>query len=135
VGRHEGAGPLSGSAQARLRMPTFSAIQKWRPWNPFSRRLGGKFLRFRMPTHGREIAASNRRTYRRSCLPLPLVVCSPPSGQGSLWSTQEGNMFEQTDSALVMTLLALGGIALMADEKLGSTCLQMVKWIRTRGRH
>ena len=43
-------------------------------------------------------------------------------------------MFEQTDSALVMTLLALGGIALMADEKLGSTCLHMVKWIRTRGR-
>ena len=25
-------------------------------------------------------------------------------------------MFEQTDAALVMTLLALGGIALMADE-------------------
>ena len=44
-------------------------------------------------------------------------------------------MFEQTDSALVMTLLALGGIALMADDKLASTCLQMVKWIRTRGRH
>ncbi|HNO35111.1 MAG TPA: hypothetical protein PKK30_12390, partial [Nitrospira sp.] len=39
--------PLSGSAQARLRMPTLSAIQKWRPWNPFSRRLGGEFLRFR----------------------------------------------------------------------------------------
>lgn len=68
-------------------------------------------------------------------VPLPLVVYSPPSGQGSLWSTQEGDMFEQTDSALVMTLLALGGIALMADEKLGSSCLQMVKWIRTRGRH
>ncbi len=44
-------------------------------------------------------------------------------------------MFEQTDSALVMTLLALGGIALMADEKLGSNCLQMVKWIRRRGKH
>ena len=27
VGRHEGAGPLSGSAYARLRMPTLSAIR------------------------------------------------------------------------------------------------------------
>lgn len=44
-------------------------------------------------------------------------------------------MFEQTESALVMTLLALGGIALMADEKLGSTCVQLVKWLRTRGKH
>lgn len=43
-------------------------------------------------------------------------------------------MFEQTESALVMTLLALGGIALMADEKLETTCLQMVKWMRRRGR-
>ena len=74
-------------------------------------------------------------TYRRSYRPLPLVVYSPPPGQGSLWSTQEDHMFEQTDAALVMTLLALGGIALMADEKLGTTCLQMVKWIRTRGRY
>ncbi len=44
-------------------------------------------------------------------------------------------MFEQTEAALVMTLLALGGIALMADEQLGSTCLQMVKWMRRRGKH
>ncbi|WP_281412670.1 hypothetical protein [Nitrospira defluvii] len=44
-------------------------------------------------------------------------------------------MFEQTEAALVMTLLALGGIALMADEKLGSACVQMVKWLRTRGKH
>ena len=43
-------------------------------------------------------------------------------------------MFEQTESALVMTLLALGGIALMADDKIETTCVQMVKWIRTRGR-
>ncbi len=43
-------------------------------------------------------------------------------------------MFEQTEAALVMTLLALGGIALMADEKLGTTCLEMVKWMRRRGR-
>ena len=68
-------------------------------------------------------------------VPPPLVVYSPPRIQGSLWATQEARMFEQTEAALVMTLLALGGIALMADEKLGSTCLQMVKWIRTRGRH
>ena len=54
--------------------------------------------------------------------------------QVSLWSTQEGRMFEQTESALVMTLLALGGIALMADDKIETTCVQMVKWIRTRGR-
>lgn len=43
-------------------------------------------------------------------------------------------MFEQTESALVMTLLALGGIALMADERIGTTCMQMVKWIRSRSR-
>ena len=43
-------------------------------------------------------------------------------------------MFEQTEAALVMTLLALGGIALMADESIETTCMQMVKWIRTRGR-
>lgn len=41
-------------------------------------------------------------------------------------------MFEQTEFALVMTLLALGGVALMADEKIETTCVQMVKWIRTR---
>ena len=67
--------------------------------------------------------------------PPPLVVYSPLRFQGSLWSTQEGRMFEQTEAALVMTLLALGGIALMADEKLGSACVQMVKWLRTRGKH
>ena len=39
-------------------------------------------------------------------------------------------MFEQTDFAVVMTLLALGGIALMADEKIETTCMQMVKCIR-----
>ena len=43
-------------------------------------------------------------------------------------------MFEQNEFALVMTLLALAGIALMADEKIETTCVQMVKWIRTRGR-
>ena len=43
-------------------------------------------------------------------------------------------MFEQSDAALVMTLLALGGISLMADESIGTTCMQMVKWLRTRGR-
>ena len=43
-------------------------------------------------------------------------------------------MFEQTEAALVMTLLALGGIALMADESIETTCMQMVKWLRTRGR-
>ena len=43
-------------------------------------------------------------------------------------------MFEQTEAAVVMTLLALGGIALMADESIGTTCMQMVKWLRTRGR-
>lgn len=73
-------------------------------------------------------------TYRGQGEPPPLVVYSPPPNQVSLWFTQEGRMFEQTESALVMTLLALGGIALMADDKLGTTCLQMVKWIRTRGR-
>lgn len=43
-------------------------------------------------------------------------------------------MFEQTEFAPVMTLLALIGIALMADEKIETTCMQMVKWIKTRGR-
>lgn len=43
-------------------------------------------------------------------------------------------MFEQTEFAVVMTLLALAGIALMADEKIETTCVQVVKWIRTRGR-
>ncbi len=43
-------------------------------------------------------------------------------------------MFEQTEAALVMTLLAVAGIALMADENIGTTCRQMVKWIRTRGK-
>jgi hypothetical protein len=42
-------------------------------------------------------------------------------------------MFEQTDFALVMTLLALAGIALMADEKIETTCIQMVKWIKRKG--
>ena len=73
-------------------------------------------------------------THQGHAWPLPLEVYSPPQIKGSLWSTQEGRMFEQTEAALVMTLLALGGIALMADEKLGTTCLQMVKWLRTRGR-
>ncbi|HVG03105.1 MAG TPA: hypothetical protein VM842_09445 [Nitrospira sp.] len=41
-------------------------------------------------------------------------------------------MFEQADFAVVMTLLALGGIALMADEKIETICLQMVKWIKLR---
>ena len=36
-------------------------------------------------------------------------------------------MFEQTDAALVMTLLALGGIALMADEKLGTARQLMMR--------
>ena len=66
--------------------------------------------------------------------PPPLVVCSPPEAQGSLWSTQEGHMFEQTEFAVVMTLLALAGVALMADEKIETSCVQMLKWIRTRGR-
>ena len=43
-------------------------------------------------------------------------------------------MFEQSDAALVMTLLALGGISLMADESIGTTCMQMVKWLCTRSR-
>jgi hypothetical protein len=43
-------------------------------------------------------------------------------------------MFEQTDVAIVMTLLALGGVALMADDKIEKTCVQMVKWIKTKGR-
>lgn len=62
------------------------------------------------------------------------VVCSPFLIQASLWSSKEAPMFEQTEFALVMTLLALVGIALMADEKIETTCMQMVKWIRTRGR-
>ena len=62
------------------------------------------------------------------------MVCSLVLNQGSLWSTQEGHMFEQTEVAVVMTLLALGGVALMADEKIETTCVQVVKWIRTRGR-
>jgi len=41
-------------------------------------------------------------------------------------------MFEQTDFALVMTLLALAGIALMADEKIETTCIRMVKWIKSK---
>ncbi|MCC2641309.1 MAG: exported protein of unknown function [Nitrospira sp.] len=43
-------------------------------------------------------------------------------------------MFEQTEFSLVMTLLVLGGIALMADDKIETTCVRMVKWIWTRGR-
>ena len=43
-------------------------------------------------------------------------------------------MFEQTELALVMTLLALCGVALMADEKIETTCVQMVKWISTKCR-
>ena len=43
-------------------------------------------------------------------------------------------MFEQTDAALVMTLLALIGIALMADENIETTCVQVARWIRARGR-
>ena len=43
-------------------------------------------------------------------------------------------MFEQTEFALVMTLLTLGGIALMADEKIETTCVRMVNWIRTKNR-
>jgi hypothetical protein len=43
-------------------------------------------------------------------------------------------MFEQTEFAVVMTLLTLGGVALMADEKIEATCVQMVKWIRSRRR-
>ena len=35
---------------------------------------------------------------------------------------------------LLMTLLALAGVALMADEKIETTCVQVVRWIRTRGR-
>lgn len=43
-------------------------------------------------------------------------------------------MFEQTEFTVVMTLLALGGVALMADEKIETTCVQLAKWIRTRSR-
>jgi hypothetical protein len=43
-------------------------------------------------------------------------------------------MFEQTDFAVVMALLALAGVALMADEKLETTCLRMMTWIKLRGR-
>ena len=67
--------------------------------------------------------------------PPPLVVCSPPLVQVSLWSTPEAPMFEQTEFAAVMTFLALGGVALMADEKIETTCVQMLKWIRTWGKH
>lgn len=66
--------------------------------------------------------------------PPPLVVCSLALAQDSLWSIQEGHMFEQTEFAVVMTLLAFGGVALMADEKIETTCVQLVKWIRTRSR-
>ena len=77
---------------------------------------------------------STSLTYRGQGHPPRLVVCSPTLVQDSLWSTQEGHMFEQTEFAVVMTLLALGGVALMADEKIETTCVEMVKWIRTRGR-
>ena len=70
----------------------------------------------------------------KSWAPPPPVVCPSPAFQATLCFTQEGRMFEQSDAALVMTLLALGGIALMADESIGTACMQMVKWIRTRGR-
>ena len=96
---------------------------------PVAPTVASKSYRLRFPSR-----RVSRPAARPGSLPPPLVVYSPPPDQGSLWSTQEGRMFEQTESALVMTLLALGGIALMADEKLGSTCLHMVKWIRTRGR-
>ena len=43
-------------------------------------------------------------------------------------------MFEQTDFAVVMALLAVAGVALMADEKLETACLQMMKWFKQRGR-
>ena len=66
--------------------------------------------------------------------PPPPVVCPSPQFQATLCFTQEGRMFEQSDAALVMTLLALGGISLMADESIGTTCMQMVKWLRTRSR-
>lgn len=43
-------------------------------------------------------------------------------------------MFEQTDFAVVMALLALAGVALMADQTLETTCLRMMRWIKLRGR-
>jgi hypothetical protein len=43
-------------------------------------------------------------------------------------------MFEQTEFAVVMTLLALAGVALMADETIETTCIQMVKWLRARSK-
>ncbi len=67
-------------------------------------------------------------------VPPPLVVWSLALVQASLCSTQEGHMFEQTEFTLVMTLLALAGVALMADEKIETTCVQWMKRIRTRGK-
>ncbi|GMV50963.1 MAG: hypothetical protein NBKEAIPA_01826 [Nitrospirae bacterium] len=44
-------------------------------------------------------------------------------------------MFEQSEFALVMTLLAVGGIALMADDQIGTTCMQVVRWVRRKAGH
>lgn len=33
-----------------------------------------------------------------------------------------------------MTVFAIAGIALMADEKIEATCLSLVKWVKARGR-
>lgn len=44
-------------------------------------------------------------------------------------------MFEQAEFTFMMTLFALAGIALMADDKIEATCVQVLRWIRKRSRH
>ncbi|MFO0730526.1 MAG: hypothetical protein U0361_24590 [Nitrospiraceae bacterium] len=43
-------------------------------------------------------------------------------------------MFEHTEFGFAMTVLAIAGIALMADEKIETTCINVVKWVKKRGR-
>ena len=108
---------MGPGARGASESPALSAIPEVAPWNRFQGGVGAtEFARFFLPAWMVEIAASNRRTYESIASPSSCGLFAKVRPQGSLWSTQEGDMFEQTDSTLVMTLLALGGIALMADE-------------------
>jgi hypothetical protein len=43
-------------------------------------------------------------------------------------------MFEHAEFSLAMTIFAIAGIALMADEKIESICVMVMEWMRKRGR-
>jgi hypothetical protein len=43
-------------------------------------------------------------------------------------------MFEHVEFSLAMTIFAIAGIALMADERIGPTCVALLEWIRKKGK-